>query len=511
MHPLGRRFSLRFALVAAVIVFLALFAIRPWFRPQPVKVTLAVGARRTLPVQGPAMRTVLGAQGIVRFDRDRRGRLVIVGEKRGATDLRVFEGSRLAHHYEIEVKPPPPRKIEVVAKRIPKKRPRRLVARHAPPPELTVPPPRLEPPPAPTPPPALAEKRPDQKVKEKKKEEKRAEEPKKTPPEKQSGKKMVELDEANKKIPRDARYLAQEDSAVARETRAVDTTLLKTDPGKEQPDGERRKDRMGEEKPRLAGDKERAPRARREKRLALLPREAQEEVPPRPASAPEPRESRARDRLADRGATRHDEYPGGPPRRFRLFPSAQEIAAILRQTPRPASAPEQAQEGEEEPISRMPGGKWAKIWQRVRGFLENFIPEVRPGTHTALNARRHAFAAYIARAHRKIHSQWGYGLWHNFRDLPDPEGRSPYYSSVYARLEIKLDKKGRVVRVGLVKTSGHNSFDGGAMASVLAAAPFGPPPSEMVSGDGITYLHWNFYQDGRQCWTNDVQVFVKES
>ena len=73
------------------------------------------------------------------------------------------------------------------------------------------------------------------------------------------------------------------------------------------------------------------------------------------------------------------------------------------------------------------------------------------------------------------------------------------------------NRQGDVQKISLVKTSGHSTFDAGAMASVLRAAPFGAPPAEMVSKDGITYLHWDFYQDGRQCWTNDVQVFVKDS
>src|SRR5439155_6248611 len=90
------------------------------------------------------------------------------------------------------------------------------------------------------------------------------------------------------------------------------------------------------------------------------------------------------------------------------------------------------EEGEEQESTRMPGGKWRRIWSRVRGFLENYIPEVAPGTHTALNAQKHAFAAYLAAAHRRIHLQWGNGLWSNFRDLPDPGGSNPYLSSIHA-------------------------------------------------------------------------------
>jgi TonB family protein len=504
--------------LAASLVAGALFVLHPLFREKPVRIRLAVGAQKALPLRGAGLRAIAGTPIVASVERDARGRLVVVGTKVGATDLKIFAEGRMIREFEVEVTPAPPRKIEVVAARPPKPKPRKrlppAVAETVPPLPQELPLPEVQPPP---PPPALTVKPPEKQVEAKKEEEKKTEEkppaPRQPVPPKDPGKKMVELDLANKKKPKDAKYLAQEDSAVERETRAIDTTLIKTKPGKEQPDEPRRKDRPGDEKAELAEAEESA-RRKSEKRVALAPQETRPAVPPS-APPPEPRVAPESEPVPDTGPEGGDQIPGQRLRRFRLFPTARQIAEILKQLPpqgpkksQEATAPD---EGVDRRATRMPGGKWRGIWKRVTGFLENFVPEVQPGTHTALNARKHAFAAYIAQAHRRIHVQWGFGLWEHFRDLPDPAGRTPYESSIYARLEIKLDRQGKVTRLGLIRTSGHTAFDGGAMAAVLAAAPFGPPPEEMVSQDGSTYMHWNFYQDGRQCWTNDVQVYVRDS
>jgi TonB family protein len=488
----------------------------PWLvREEPIPLQLVEGSRRKLPLLGPDLRAVAQVEGVIKVERDARGRLVVVGERRGETALRIFAADRLTKRFQVRVTPRPPRRIEITPTRVrpPKRRPTR-VARPEPPPELRVetPPPQVAPPPSPAPTPLAKLPEPKKDEPPKKPEEKKVEDRRLPPKPPDPGKKMVELDQANRKKPREAKYLAQEDSAVDRETRAIDTTLIKTKPGKEQPDRERRKDRPGDEKAKVAEEEETTPRPARERKVAMAPPIAPRPTPARPTEPRRPPGGTPREAVPDRGreVIRDDIPEGGPRRPFRFLPTPMEIARVLREIPGPA-AREVPRDQEERRATKMPGGKWRGIWNKVRGFLENFIPEVHPGTHTALNAQRHAFAAYIARAHRKIHVEWGYGLWQNFRDLPDPLGATPYQSSIFARLEIRLDRQGRITRLGLVRTSGHTTFDGAAMASVLAAAPFGPPPEEMVSRDGITYLHWNFYQDGRQCWTNDVQVFVKDS
>jgi hypothetical protein len=52
-----------------------------------------------------------------------------------------------------------------------------------------------------------------------------------------------------------------------------------------------------------------------------------------------------------------------------------------------------------------------------------------------------------------------------------------------------------VVTMGIVKTSGATAFDINALEAVNKAAPFGKPPSEIVSPDGNVYLHWEFHRN----------------
>jgi hypothetical protein len=561
-----------FVIAAAVLVTGGLLMLRPLLEVRPTKLTLRAGTQKKIAASHETYAEIWSParKAPVRIERDERHRVIVHGEREGIARLSLFENARLRRLVDIEVTRPPLRKIEVTpdlrelfAKKDPPRRPKRrrerrkeitpeepVAAQRTEPLELT-PLMRLPKPenprtpkpqdtqkklarplaaptplPSPTPTPAPTH----------------AATPKHPEPPKDTNKKMVELDAANRKKPTDAKYLAQEDSAVEKETRATKTTLVKTKPGDEQPNEVGQSPNPGTRVPKLADTAETAPNEAERRRRGRKKIEAIEPIVASPAPTPtpqeEPRETRiltpdrnrrapqsapAEGTLGDRGREIVDDFPTGPPRRIRLFPSSLQIARILRQYPGPAPRPgrrgQEAEEGDDETgapskgrsrmATRMPGGsaKWRKIWQRVQGFLENFIPEVQPGTHTALNAQKSAFAAFIAAAHRKIHVQWGFGLWNSFRTLGSYH---PGYNAVYNRLEIKLNRRGKVLRIGLVRTSGRTDFDGATMASVLASAPFGKPPESMVSRDGIVYVHWTFFQDGRQCWTNDVQIFVND-
>ena len=68
--------------------------------------------------------------------------------------------------------------------------------------------------------------------------------------------------------------------------------------------------------------------------------------------------------------------------------------------------------------------------------------------------------------------------------------------NISTNLEIVLDQEaGRVVRMGVTKTSGVTAFDIAALESVQRAQPFGMPPQEIVSPDGNVYFHWEFWRD----------------
>jgi len=145
-----------------------------------------------------------------------------------------------------------------------------------------------------------------------------------------------------------------------------------------------------------------------------------------------------------------------------------------------------------------------KTWKEFRAAIENYVPGVKPGTTTALNAAASPFASYIAAVHRRIHPQFADRF---LRSLPI--GGSPYQDpTLMTKLEIVLNRDGSVYRVGVVRSSGLLPFDFGAFNSVLRGQPYPPPPSSILSGDGRVYFHWGFYRNQRQCGTFNAEPYI---
>jgi len=152
------------------------------------------------------------------------------------------------------------------------------------------------------------------------------------------------------------------------------------------------------------------------------------------------------------------------------------------------------------------GRSVARRMAQVRSSLENFIPDVKPGTKTVLNARRAPFAAFIARVHRQIHKYWGFGALEDWDSLP---ASSPFNNDALATmLEIVLNQDGTVGKITVVKASGYVAYDAAAIDAVFAAGPFPEPPQEILSSNGKVYFHWNFARDGRACGTEGVEYYI---
>jgi hypothetical protein len=88
-----------------------------------------------------------------------------------------------------------------------------------------------------------------------------------------------------------------------------------------------------------------------------------------------------------------------------------------------------------------------KTWKEFRAAIENYVPGVKPGATTALNAAASPFATYIAAVHRRIHQEFADGF---LRSLPI--GGSPYQDpTLMTKLEIVLNRDGSVHRIGVVR------------------------------------------------------------
>lgn len=146
-------------------------------------------------------------------------------------------------------------------------------------------------------------------------------------------------------------------------------------------------------------------------------------------------------------------------------------------------------------------GSWATpSFERYRSAIENYVPSVKPGNQTALNTAAVPFASYLNQMHNRIHPIFA----DQFLDSLDSLAASHPMNdqSLVTALEIVVEREeGRLVRRGVTRTSGITAFDISAIAAVERAAPFGAPPSQIISPDGNVYLHWEFRRDGHRCST----------
>ncbi|HEX2661112.1 MAG TPA: TonB family protein, partial [Polyangia bacterium] len=367
----------------------------------------------------------------------------------------------------------------------PEPEPEKKVA-EVPPPAPAAPPP----PPAPTPPAA----------------------PKPPPP--QAHEKIVDLEnEKDVPPPPDAKYLAQKNSRTDQETRATQTNLDRAQKGEDGPaqaEGKRADNIAGDDKAKVADLEDQKSKLGHEAPESPVRFRPEALTPPersQPLKSPvlslrdaAPRSHEITPETVDPSLP-HD--PAGLLAQSRRKSFKDSEGGKLNQGKRVmlalsgkdyeymfgAEAKADRQLAQQERSTRL-GARVSKRLAQVRSSLENFIPDVKPGTTTVLNARAAPFAAFIARVHRQIHKYWGYGVLEDWDSLPSS---SPFNNdSLNTTLEIVLNDDGTVSKITPVKVSGYVAYDAAAVDAVLAAAPFPQPPSEILSVNGKVYFHWNF-------------------
>lgn len=150
-------------------------------------------------------------------------------------------------------------------------------------------------------------------------------------------------------------------------------------------------------------------------------------------------------------------------------------------------------------------GQSRESWEDFRGAIENYVPNVKAGNQTALNAAKSPFANYLAAVHRNIHREFAERF---LRGLPSVGSSQLADRSLMTRLEIVLNRDGSVHKIGVVNTSGALLFDHGAFMAVRRGQPYPEAPSAILSGDGRVYFHWGFYRNERQCGTFNARPYI---
>ena len=153
-------------------------------------------------------------------------------------------------------------------------------------------------------------------------------------------------------------------------------------------------------------------------------------------------------------------------------------------------------------------GSWeTNKWEKWRAAIENYVPQVKPGNQTSLNAARVPFATYINGIHNRLHPIFAEEFLTSLSNLPPSHS---FNQNLVTHVEIVLNKdNGRIVRMGITKGSGMTAFDIVALNSVSRASPYGRAPDAIVSPDGHVYLHWEFHRDPFDaCTTRNARPFL---
>lgn len=103
------------------------------------------------------------------------------------------------------------------------------------------------------------------------------------------------------------------------------------------------------------------------------------------------------------------------------------------------------------------------------------------------------FARYLSAAHERIHPAFADARNEIASHLPAPTaGRGELVTT----LEIVLDHEtGKLVRLGVIRSSGLTAFDVAALSAVASAQPFGKAPEGIASPDGNVYVQWEFHSE----------------
>ena len=148
--------------------------------------------------------------------------------------------------------------------------------------------------------------------------------------------------------------------------------------------------------------------------------------------------------------------------------------------------------------------------ERWRPAVENYVPSVTPEDQVRLNGSFRPFATYLNDVHAHIHPIFADRFLADLDLLPasDPMNRV----GLPVKLEIVLESlEGRIQRMGVTASSGVTAFDVMALEAADQAQPFGPPPREIVSPDGLVYFHWEFHRGKEACGTWNARPFLLKS
>ncbi|XXF75520.1 energy transducer TonB [Myxococcaceae bacterium GXIMD 01537] len=120
------------------------------------------------------------------------------------------------------------------------------------------------------------------------------------------------------------------------------------------------------------------------------------------------------------------------------------------------------------------------------------LKDVEEGDGTLLNTREWKYASFFNRVKQSVGMHWDPNVQLQRRD---PTGNTYSGRDRYTLLNVVLDERGRVQDVTVEKSSGLDFLDLEAIASFHKAQPFPNPPPGLLDGDSRVKFTFGFYLD----------------
>lgn len=131
----------------------------------------------------------------------------------------------------------------------------------------------------------------------------------------------------------------------------------------------------------------------------------------------------------------------------------------------------------------------------------SYIGVGKHGSFTALNTDWYHNYSFFSRVEQATRFRWETNLDNAIMQLMrNPQQPSLGNSLWVTRVEFLLDREGNIRKILVLKSSGIIPFDIAATQAFKDAATFPNPPKEMVEGDGMIHLEYQFRVNYNPAW-----------
>jgi TonB family protein len=299
-------------------------------------------------------------------------------------------------------------------------------------------------------------------------------------PEKRPEGQVVDVAPGNKQEAPDAKYLAEHDNKVEKETRAKEQTPFYRNA---MPRTTAREAREGsgsseEQAPRMAGNNGTGVDDRPMKEGGRKP-------------AFELPDARKKQEIA----LKQDPNAPGPGMEVHNRDESDEVAGNARRL----RIQEGSGGGEEGSSGRLGGPGMAKlmpsqaVMEQILGAAPNdHLEDAEEGEGTYLNTREWKYASFFNRVKQSVGTQWDPNSALMRRD---PTGQTYSGRDRYTLVNVTLDENGRVANITIEKSCGLDFLDLAAVESFKKAQPFPNPPPGLLEDDSKVRFKFGFFME----------------